>query len=239
MEFYIRNGGSWRKADPAKGIYVYNNGWKEAQEVWIRNGGSWRKGYQKSDPITYYFEPSGSNSYRLSGWRGSNDVRVGSFADSNRPAGYGDHAAVFDFTSAVDPTAYISYADAIADRPVCSDAKITFKRKTGTGFSTTGNGNTWYTGHTGNFGSGTVGLSTTYQRATTGSAPNGPDGWSGNGQSIFLVNTDLAADLLNNYLYVSNTQTLSSTGGYDDDYSALDGHLDGTPPVLQLTLDYA
>ena len=53
MEFYIRNGGSWRKADPAKGIYVYNSGWKEASEIWIRDGGAWRQGYQKSDPVTY------------------------------------------------------------------------------------------------------------------------------------------------------------------------------------------
>lgn len=56
MDFYIRNGGSWRKADPAKGIYVYNSGWKEAQEVWIRNNGAWHQGYQKSDPVTYTME---------------------------------------------------------------------------------------------------------------------------------------------------------------------------------------
>ena len=234
MTFHIRDGGQWHAADPSKGIWVYDSGWKEASEVWIRDGGAWHKGYQKSDPIVYYFEPSGSNSFRSSGWRGSNDLRVGSFGSP----GFGDHAGVLDFTSAVDPGASISYADAIAERPFCSDARITFKRKSGTGASQTGTGNTWYTGHTSNFGSGTVGLSTTYQVSTTGSAPNGPDLWYANGQSIFLVDTDLAQDLLNNYLYVSNTQTLSSTGGNDDDYSALEGHLDGTPPVLQLTLDY-
>ena len=234
MPLYAKNSGIWEEIASSDFKVKQSSSWKDVFAGYVKVGGTWETFYQKSDPVTYYFEPVGSNSFRPSGWRGSNDLRVGSYGTP----GYGDHVGVLDFTTSIDTSAFISYANAIAERPFCSDARITFKRKTGMGYSTTGTGNTWYTGHTTNFGSGTVGLSTTYQRSTTGTAPNGPDTWTGGGQSIFLVNTDLAEDLLNNYLYVSNTQTLSSTGGYDDDYSGLEGHLDGTPPVLQITLDY-
>ena len=234
MPLYVKNSGNWEEITPSDFKVKQSNSWKNVFAGFVKVGGTWEKFYQNSSPVTYYFEPVGSNSFRPSGWRGSNDLRVGSYGTP----GYGDHVGVLDFTTAVDPAASITYADAIEERPVCSAASITFKRKTGTGFSTTGTGNTWYTGHTTNFGSGTVGVSGTYQESTTGTAPNGPDTWTGGNESTFTVNTDLAVLLETNYLYVTNTQTLSSTGGYDDDYSGLEGHLDGTPPVLQLTLDY-
>ena len=234
MTLHARTSAGWEEITPSDFKVNKSGDWKTVFAGHVKVAGQWKKFYQNSSPVTYYFEPVGSNSFRPSGWRGSNDLRVGSYGSP----GFGDHAGVLDFSTAVDSAASITYANAIAERPFCSDARITFKRKTGMGFSTTGTGNTWYTGHTSNFGSGTVGLSTTYQRSTTGTAPNGPDTWTGGGQSIFLVNTDLAVLLETNYLYVSNTQTLSSTGGNDDDYSGLEGHLDGTPPVLQITLDY-
>lgn len=237
MPMHYYNGSAWKEVLPGGGFNYYTGSdWKTVKEGWYYTGSAWKSFFKNSDPVTYYFEPVGSNSFRLSGWRGSNDVRVGSFGSP----GFGDHAAVFDFTTSTDTGGTgDTYAEAVSARPVCSDARITFKRKSGTGASQTGTGNTWYTGHTSNFGSGTVGLSPTYQESTTGSAPNGPDLWSANGQSTFLVDTDLAVLLESKYLYVSNTQTLSSTGGNDDDYSALEGHLDGTAPVLQVTLDYS
>lgn len=234
MPLYAKNSGTWEEIASSDFKVKQSSSWKDVFAGYVKVGGTWETFYQKSDPVTYYFEPVGSNSFRPSGWRGSNDLRVGSYGTP----GYGDHVGVLDFSTAIDSAASITYANAIDERPFCSDARITFKRKTGMGYSTTGTGNTWYTGHTDKFGSGTVSLSGTYQEPTTGTAPNGPDTWTGGGQSIFTVNTDLAVLLETNYLYVSNTQTLSSTGGYDDDYSGLEGHLDGTPPVLQITLDY-
>ncbi len=236
MPIFYHDGTDFREVAAGGGLKYHDGSqFRTVAEGFYHDGSDWRSFYVNSDPVVYYFEPVGSNSFRPSGWRGPNDFRVGSYGTP----GYGDHAGVLDFSTSTDTGGSgETYAQAVAKRPFCSDARITFKRKTGMGYSTTGTGNTWYTGHTDSIGSGTVSLSTTYQEPTTGTAPNGPDTWTGGGQSIFLVDTDLAVLLGSKYLYVSNTQTLSSTGGYDDDYSGLEGHLDGTPPVLQVTLDY-
>lgn len=232
-------GSSWVTVPNGTAVKYYSGGWQNPDHLKYYDGSNWQIAWSKSDPEVYYFEATATNSYRYSGWRGSNDLRVGSFADSGRPAGYGDHVGVISFHGATDTLGSgKTIAQALQERPNCSSATVVLKRRSGTGFSTTGTGNTWYTGHTSNLGSGTVGMSTTYQVPTTGTAVNGPDTWTGGGQSIFNVSTSLAEQLQSFYLYVSNTTSLSSTGGYDDDYSALDGHSDTDPPQLRVTLDY-
>ena len=155
MEFYIRDGGSWRQADPAKGIYVYDSGWQEAQEVWIRNGGAWHKGYQKSDPVTYTMELNGFDTYpsrfaRGTSWGTSSNGPAGGtsgvrtiacgryFTSSNTKRYYG--LMEFAFAAAPGETTEL-LATKMLTRPVVTSATLRLTRDTvthGVGTPTSG-----------------------------------------------------------------------------------------------------
>ena len=104
MGFYYNDAGVWRQVDPALGLHFNDAGvWREAQEAYYNDAGVWRQVYQKSDPVTYYFNPVSMDAWRPSTtWRGSSNLRIGSVTDGSQPGGYGDHWLLMDFTTATD-----------------------------------------------------------------------------------------------------------------------------------------
>ncbi len=258
MEFYIRNGGSWRQADPAKGIYVYNGGWQEAQEVWIRDGGAWRKGYQKSDPVTYTMELNGFNSYSSrfargtswgistngpgSGTSGTRNIACGRYyTGGNTKRYYG----LMNFAFAAAPGETTEFlGNKLAVRPVVTSATLRLTR------DTVVHGDS-------NPSSGSIYISP-YNGTTNDSAPDPADVDFSKAVSKSVVGltrgSDITIDLDQDIIdELASTGTLAATNvnsGLNDSGSSLDqsymwffGMHNVTDaskrPLITVTLDYA
>jgi len=210
--------------------------WSNPKHVWYSTGsgtGNWVKTWSKSDPVTYSFYATNSGSWRPSGWRSSNECRVGSY-------GYGDHICVMDFTADTDDTTGITLATAIAARPTCTSLSVAVFRMSGSGASTTatGSGESWYMGqYDGTIGSGDADDSINTTNMTT--FATGADSWGSNVDRAFTLNTSLASALSTKELWIANrTSSFSSDGGTDATYSALAPHTNAFKALITVTLDY-
>lgn len=259
MEFYIRNGGSWRQADPAKGIYVYNGGWKEAQEVWIRNGGAWHKGYQKSDPVTYTMELNVFATYqsrfaRGTSWGTSSNGPAGGtsgtrtiacgryFTGSNTKRYYG----LMNFAFAANPNEDTELlAVKMQTRPVVTSATLRLTRDTVThGVGTPTSGSIYIA---------------PYNGATSDSAPDPADvdfSKATSAQSVVgltrgsNITIDLDQDIIDELASTGTLAVTNVNSGLNDSGASLDqsymwffGMHNVTDaskrPLITVTLDYA
>ncbi len=259
MEFYIRDGGSWRQADPAKGIYVYNGGWQEAQEVWIRDGGAWRKGYQKSDPVTYTMELNGFNTYpsrfaRGTSWGTSSNGPAGGtsgtrniacgryYTGGNTKRYYG----LMEFLFATNPNEDTeSLATKMLTRPVVTSATLRLTRDTVIhGDSNPSSGSIYISPYNGNVGdSAPDPADVDFSKATSAQSVVGLT----RGSDITI---DLDQDIIDELaststLAVTNVNSGLNNSGASEDQSymwffGLTNVSDASKrPLITVTLDYA
>lgn len=228
MTFHIKDGGNWREANPAKGIWVKDGGnWREADSVWIKDGGNWRQGYQKSDPVTYTFNPVSMDSWRPSTWRGSSNLRIGSYD-------FGDHWLLMDFTTATDTGGTgLTLAEALDARPVVQSASLTLRRTVG-GFGTINSGTYYISWNNGGYTSGTPTNESTGR--TTHSLSSA--GWVQNStRQMTIDDFDLIPKLETETLCVANNLSPVYPGGQDSDYTNIDSTT--TAHTLTVELDYS
>ena len=245
----VRHDGSWASIDNGTAFKVYHGGqWVNPSKVKVRHDGAWVDVWSKSNSVQLVFQAVDSNSWRTSGWRGSSNLRIGSF-DNN-----GDHIGVMSFitgnntnsATAADGTSVSAntLANHLTERPYVTAASLTLYRTTG-GYNPINafpNSENWYLGYyDGTIGSGTASgdIVTTNKTTISASTLNGL-GWNHNeSKTLTGLNTTMAAQLGSKELWISNRfENFSSTGGTDTSYSTFDGHSDSNKPTLTLTLDY-
>ena len=226
IDFYGKSGGTWRKVDPAKGLH-YKNGssWQEVDEAYYKSSGSWKKVYQKSDPVLYQFNPTAVDSWRTTGWRGSSNLRIGSY-------GFGDHWTLMEFMTATDSGTGLTLAEALAIRPAVVDCTLKLAR-TGGGSSTINSGTYYISWNNGGFGSGTPTNESTY-RSTHSLASAG---WAQNTDRNFTGLGDLGLKLATNSICIANNLSPVSGGGNDADYTNINSTL--SSHILYVRLDYS
>ncbi len=250
VAFKVRHGGSWTTIANGTAINVRHGGaWVNPTKVKVRHGGSWVDVWSKSNSVELVFQAVDSNSWRPSGWRGSSDLRFGSW-------GYGDHIGVMSFVTgnntnsatAADGTSVSAntLANHLAERPYVTAASLTLYRTTGgynpinaSGYA---NSENWYLGYyDGTIGSGDADDDINTTNMTTISAATlNALGWNHNeSKTLTNLNTTMAAQLGSKELWGSNRyESFSGTGGQDTSYSTFDGHSDTNKPTLTVTLDY-
>jgi hypothetical protein len=228
IDFYGKSGGTWRKVDPAKGLH-YKNGssWQEVDEAYYKSSGSWEKVYQKSDPVTLTFNPVSMDSWRPSSWRGSSNLRIGSYD-------FGDHWLLMDFTTATDTGGTgDTLADALDIRPVVKSASLTLRRTTG-GFGTINSGTYYISWNNGGYTTGTPTNESTGR--TTHSLSSA--GWVQNStRQMTIDDFDLIPKLEDYTLCVANNLSPVYPGGQDSDYTNVDSTT--TTHTLTVELDYS
>ena len=229
--------------------------WSNPKHVWYSTGsgtGSWVKTWSKSNSVELVFAAVDSNSWRQGGWRGSNDLRIGSYS-------FGDHIGVMSFmtgnntnsATAADGTSVSAntLANHLTERPYVTAAKLTLYRESGAGVNTINasgyaNSENWYLGYyDGTIGSGDADDDINETNMTTISAATlNALGWNYNeSQDLLNLNTTMAAQLGSKELWMANRTTdfaSSPGGGNDTSYSTFNGHSDTNKPTLTLTLDY-
>tara|TARA_R100000005_G_scaffold96731_1_gene86945 strand:+ start:7176 stop:7940 length:765 start_codon:yes stop_codon:yes gene_type:complete len=244
------NGSAWVEV-PSGTAFKYYNGsaWVNPNTVKYWDGDSWETAWNKSNSVELVFEAVDSNSWRTSGWRGSSDLRFGSF-------GFGDHIGVMSFVTgnntnsatAADGTSVSAntLANHLAERPYVTAASLTLYRTTGgynpinaSGFP---NSENWYIGYyDGTIGSGTASSDINLTNMTTISAATlNALVWNHNeSKTLTNLDTTMAAQLGSKELWGSNRyENFSGSGGQDTSYSTFDGHSDTNKPTLTVTLDY-
>ena len=227
IEFYGNSGGTWRKVDPAKGLHFKDGAtWRELDEAYYNDGGTWRQVYQKSDPVTYAFNPTAMDSWRPTSWRGPSDLRVGSYD-------FGDHWLLMEFMTATDLNGSgLTLGSALSARPAVQSCSLTLRRTTG-GFSTINSGTYYLSWNNGGFGSGTPTNESTYRNTHSLSSA----GWAYNSTRTFSGLGDLATKLDTNSLCVANNLSPVYPGGQDADYTNIDSST--SAHTLTVTLDYS
>ena len=246
--FKVRQGSSWTTISNGTAFKVRSGGsWVNPSKVKIRKAGAWVDVWAKSNSVQLVFQAVDSDSWRSSGWRGSSDLRVGSF-------GFGDHISVMSFitgnntnsATAADGTSVSAntLANHLTERPYVTAASLTLYRTTGgyNPINAVSNSENWYRGYyDGTIGSGTASgdIVTTNKTTISASTLNGL-GWNHNeSQTLTGLDTTMAAQLGSKELWISNRfESFSSSGGEDTSYSTFDGHSDTNKPTLTLTLDY-
>ena len=246
LKYY--NGSAWTTVADGTAFKYYNgSAWTNPTKVQYYDGSNWQTAWQKSNSVQLVFEAVDSNSWRTSGWRGSSDLRFGSF-------GYGDHIGVMSFVTgnntnsatAADGTSVSAntLANHLTERPYVTAASLTLYRTTGgyNPINAVSNSENWYLGYyNGTIGSGTASddIVTTNKTTISASTLNGL-GWNHNeSQTLTGLDTTMAAQLGSKELWISNRfESFSSSGGEDTSYSTFDGHSDTNKPTLTLTLDY-
>ena len=253
----VRKNGSWHTVADGTKIQVRKDGsWVNPTKIQVYKNGSWYTVWNKSNAVTLVFQAVDSGAWRTSGWRTSGDLRLGSFADSDQPAGYGDHIGLMSFVTgnntnsatAADGTSVSAdtLANHLTERQYVTSAKLTLYR-TAAGVnpinaSGYANSENWYLGYyNGTIGSGTASSDIVTTNKTTISASTlNALGWNHNeSQDLTGLDTTMAAQLGSKELWISNRyENFSSTGGNDMSYSTFDGHNDSNKPTLTVTLDY-
>ena len=246
---YRYSGSGWVQVPNGTAFKYYNgSNWVNPTKVTYWDGDSWETVWNKSNSVQLVFQAVDSNSWRTSGWRGSSNLRIGSF-DNN-----GDHIGVMSFitgnntnsATAADGTSVSAntLANHLTERPYVTAASLTLYRTTGgyNPINAVSNSENWYLGYyDGTIGSGTASddIVTTNKTTISASTLNGL-GWNHNeSQTLTSLNTTMAAQLGSKELWISNRfESFSSNGGNDTSYSTFDGHSDTNKPTLTLTLDY-
>ena len=108
------------------------------------------------------------DSWRTTGWRGSSNLRIGSY-------NFGDHFLLMDFTTATDTggTGH-TLTQAMAIRSVVKSASLTIRR-TGGGFGTITSGTYYISWNNGGYTSGTP-TNETSEQTTHSLSSGGEDG---------------------------------------------------------------
>lgn len=248
LKYY--NGSAWTTVADGTAFKYYNgSAWTNPTKVQYYDGSNWQTAWQKSNSVQLVFEAVDSNSWRTSGWRGSSDLRFGSF-------GYGDHIGVMSFVTgnntnsatAADGTSVSAntLANHLTERPYVTAASLTLYRTNGgynpinaSGYA---NSENWYLGYyDGTIGSGTASSDINLTNMTTISAATlNALVWNHNeSKTLTGLNTTMAAQLGSKELWGSNRyENFSGSGGEDTSYSTFDGHSDTNKPTLTVTLDY-
>tara|TARA_R100001163_G_scaffold46265_1_gene34773 strand:+ start:92 stop:850 length:759 start_codon:yes stop_codon:yes gene_type:complete len=244
----VRKDGDWHTVADGTKVQVRKDGnWVTPTKIQVRKDGDWYTVWNKSNSVQLVFQAVDSDSWRSSGWRGSSDLRVGSF-------GFGDHIGVMSFitgnntnsATAADGTSVSAntLANHLTERPYVTAASLTLYRTTGgyNPINAVSNSENWYLGYyDGTIGSGTASddIVTTNKTTISASTLNGL-GWNHNeSQTLTGLDTTMAAQLGSKELWISNRfESFSSNGGNDTSYSTFDGHSDTNKPTLTLTLDY-
>ncbi len=242
------NGTTWVPI-PDGTAFNYHNGstFVNPDAVHYHDGSGWVKVWSKSNSVELVFQAVDSNSWRPSGWRGSSDLRFGSW-------GFGDHIGVMSFVTgnntnsatAADGTSVSAntLANHLAERPYVTAASLTLYRTTGgyNPINAISNSENWYLGYyDGTIGSGDADDDINTTNMTTISAATlNALGWNHNeSKTLTNLNTTMAAQLGSKELWGSNRyESFSGTGGQDTSYSTFDGHSDTNKPTLTVTLDY-
>ena len=228
MPMHYYNGSAWKEVLPGGGFSYYTgSAWKTVQEGWYYTGSAWKSFFKNSDPVTYTFNPVSMDSWRTSGWRGSSNLRIGSY-------GFGDHWLLMDFTSSVDTGGSgLTLAQALDARPSVDSASLTLRR-TGGGSSTINAGTYYISWNNGGYTSGTptfeTGEQTTHSLSSAGWAQNST-------RQMTITDFDLIPKLETKTLVVANNLSPTSPGGNDSDYTNIDSTT--TTHTLTVTLDYA
>ena len=231
------NGSAWVDVPNGTAVKHYNgSSWVNPDHLKYYDGSAWQTAWSKSDPVTYRFYATSSRAWRPQGWRSATgDLRVGAYG------GFGDNMTVYDFTSDDDDTAGINFGEALAIRTTVTALSVTLLRLSGSGYSTTGTGDTWYMGQwDGTIGSGDAddSINTTNMATLTGSS-SGPDSWGGDTYRSFTLPTALGSALSTKEMWVANrTSGFTTDGGTDNSYSALTDHTTIYAPFIDVTLDY-
>jgi len=245
----VRKDGDWHTVADGTKVQVRKDGsWVTPTKIQVRKDGGWYTVWNKSNSVQLVFQAVDSNSWRSSGWRGSSNLRIGSFEDN------GDHIGVMSFitgnntnsATAADGTSVSAntLANHLTERPYVTAASLTLYRTTGgyNPINAISNSENWYLGYyDGTIGSGTASgdIVTTNKTTISASTLNGL-GWNHNeSKTLTGLDTTMAAQLGSKELWISNRfENFSSTGGTDTSYSTFDGHSDTNKPTLTLTLDY-
>lgn len=229
--------------------------WVNPTKIYVATGtgtDNWSQVWAKSNSVELVFAAVDSNSWRQGGWRGSNDLRIGSYS-------FGDHIGVMSFmtgnntnsATAADGTSVSAntLANHLTERPYVTAAKLTLYRESGAGVnpinaSGYANSENWYLGYyDGTIGSGDADDDINETNMTTISAATlNALGWNySESQDLLNLNTTMAAQLGSKELWMANRTTdfaSSPGGGNDTSYSTFNGHSDTNKPTLTLTLDY-
>ena len=226
MHYYSSSG--WKEVVAGGGFSYYtSSGWKTVQEGWVYTASGWKSFFKNSDPVTLTFNPVSMDSWRTTGWRGSSNLRIGSY-------NFGDHFLLMDFTTATDTggTGH-TLAQALDIRPVVQSASLTLRR-TGGGFGTINSGTYYISWNNGGYTSGTPTNETSEQ--TTHSLSSA--GWSQNStRQMTIDDFDLIPKLETKTLCVANNLSPTYPGGQDSDYTNIDSTT--TAHTLTVTLDYS
>jgi len=227
MTLHIKQGGSWETVGSPNLSTKVGGVWKDVTNGYVHAGGTWQEFYTKSDPVTYAFTAVSANSTAgFTSWKGSSDLKVGSY-------GFGDRVTYLDFRTSVDTEGSgLTLAAALAIRPVVDACSVYLHRDTG-GYGTITVGQYHIGVNTGGYGSGTANISAT-NRSTH---PLGGANWSTNSARLFTGLGNLATNLDNYPMVICNNTTPSTSGGGNDtDYSVINTTLYNNK--LWVTLDY-
>ena len=245
----VRKDGDWHTVADGTKVQVRKDGsWVTPTKIQVRKDGGWYTVWNKSNSVQLVFQAVDSNSWRSSGWRGSSNLRIGSFEDN------GDHIGVMSFitgnntnsATAADGTSVSAntLANHLTERPYVTAASLTLYRTTGgyNPINAISNSENWYLGYyDGTIGSGDADDDINTTNMTTISAATlNALGWNHNeSKTLTNLNTTMAAQLGSKELWGSNRyESFSGTGGQDTSYSTFDGHSDTNKPTLTVTLDY-
>lgn len=228
MPMHYYNGSDWKEVLPGGGFSYYTgSNWKTVKEGWYYTGSDWKSFFKNSDPVTYTFNPVSMDSWRPSSWRGSSNLRIGSYD-------FGDHLLLMDFTSSVDTGGSgLTLAQALDLRSSVDSASLTLRRTSG-GFGTINSGTYYISWNNGGYTSGTptneAGERTTHSLSSAGWAQNST-------RQMTITDFDLIPKLETKTLCVANNLSPTYPGGQDSDYTNIDSTT--TTHTLTVTLDYA
>ncbi len=226
MHYYSSSG--WKEVVAGGGFSYYaSSGWKTVQEGWVYTASGWKSFFKNSDPVTYTFNPVSMDSWRPSSWRGSSNLRIGSY-------NFGDHFLLMDFTTATDTSGTgLTLAEALDDRPVVQSASLTLRR-TGGGFGTINSGTYYISWNNGGYTTGTptneTGEQTNHSLSSAGWVQNST-------RQMTIDDFDLIPKLKDYTLCVANTLSPVYPGGQDSDYTNIDSTT--TVHTLTVELDYS
>ena len=244
----VRKNGGWHTVADGTKIQVRKDGnWVNPTKIQVYKNGGWHTVWNKSNAVTLVFQAVDSNSWRQGGWRGSNDLRIGSWD-------FGDHIGLVSFVTgnntnsatAADGTSVSAdtLANHLAERTVINSCTLTLYRESGAGYNpigATGNSENFYFGYyDGTIGSGDADddINTTNMETISASSLNAL-GWNYNESQTLTLNTTMAAELGTKELWMANRTSLfaaSPGGGEDTTYSTFNGHSDSNKPTLTLSL---
>ncbi len=227
------DGAAWQPVPNGDDLKYWDGAaWQIPTALRYWDGAAWQNGWLKSNPRTYFFEATDTESWRSSGWRVSGDhVYTGSWDN-------GDHIGVMVFNT--DTVYGETMAQAMSTRPtIVGTPKLRLKRENsvhGYGGEPGGYSDTIYLGsYTGTIRSGDADLSVDITPTSTYTS------YVLRGETIEInMDNQLITDMQGGReLWVANqTSAWSATGGQDHSYFKFEGAEVGLVPRVEVTLDY-